>query len=104
MVSWLILLLTFSINLTTEVMFVGQTVNTEGKIVYWDVYYSGLDSSKNMHRIKETVTLRDPPYNGLRARLVALDQLVKKIEAEDEQTLGFIRAIESGQYEKNLNY
>ena len=95
----LILLIAFSVSLPTEVFFMGQTTNSSGKIVYWDVYYSGVDSSKNIHRIKETVVLREEPYNGWRARLVALDQLTKKVEAEDEQTLGFIKAVEKADYE-----
>lgn len=95
--KWVVLAVMFNVTLDPYVVFTGRTVNTMGEIVYWDVWYEGYDSVGNLHRIREEVILREPPYDQNTAKSVALEQLIKKIEAEDEQVIGFMKALESGQ-------
>ena len=95
--KWLILAALFNVQLNPYAVFTGKTINTEGQIVYWDVWYEGYDSSGNLHRIRESIELRSPPYTKDVALALAMEELVKKIENEDEQVIGFMKALESGQ-------
>ena len=98
--KWLVLAV--AVTLSPYAVFTGRTVNTSGEIVYWDVWYEGYDSVGNLHRIKEVVILREPPYDQNAAKIVAMQQIVEKLEAGDEQVMGFLKALEGGQeYESN---
>lgn len=93
----LALLLDFDVSMEPKVYFGGKLESAELTIEYWGVEYSGVDKGGNIHRIRESVEIREAPYGPNRAILIAGQQLYARVAEGDEQVIGFLEAISTGE-------